>query len=50
MKLTRLLLTAAIAASAASLSLGAEATTPQRLGKEKAFDEYNKIIVQNLQD
>lgn len=51
MKLTRLLLTAAIAASAASLSLGAEAAaTPKRLGKEKAFDAYDKIIVQNLQD
>ena len=50
MKLTRLLLTAAIAASAASLSLWAEAAaTPKRLGKEKAFDEYNKIIVKNLQ-
>ena len=49
MKLTHLLLAAAIAASAASRGLWAEATTPKRLGKEKAFAEYNKIVVQNLQ-
>lgn len=50
MKFTQLLLAAAIAASAASLSLWAEAAaTPKRLGKEKAFDEYNKIIVKNRQ-
>jgi sporulation protein YlmC with PRC-barrel domain len=46
MKLTQLRLAAAIAAP---LCLWAEAATPPRLGKEKAFDEYHKIVVQNLQ-